>query len=356
VESLGNLPDKFLTEILAQPDAMRRAGRAVREREAALEAIGKRARRSSLVFTGMGASYDACYAPVTLLAARGRNATMVDAAELLHFRRPILDADTVLVMVSQSGESAEVVRMLEALDTDATPFIVAVTNGTSTTLARRADLAFDISVGEEAGPSTMTFAATLVVLTAIGEVVAGGSAGAAVSETNERVTVAAAAAESLLRRRDDLISTSASWLGGRRAVAVLGRGTARAASETAALLLKEAAAVPAEALESAQFRHGPLELAGPDLAAAVIATEEATAILDLGLAEELVRAGAAVLVVTHDEDAPAGTHRISIPDVGRALSPALAAMPFQLLAWRLATERGRTPGELRVASKVTTRE
>ena len=100
------------------------------------------------------------------------------------------------------------------------------------------------------------------------------------------------------RTADDLLG----WLGGRPQLALVGRGSARAAAEMGALTLKEAARFPAESLQAAQFRHGPLELAGPELAVIVIATEPATRSLELGLAAELVTAGAAVLVVSQDGD------------------------------------------------------
>ena len=87
---------------------------------------------------------------------------------------------------------------------------------------------------------------------------------------------------------------------------VLGRGPARAAAEMAALTLKEAVGLAAEALESAQFRHGPLELAGPNLAAIVIATEPETEALDRSLARELLEVGAAVLEITRAEGVSTG--------------------------------------------------
>jgi glutamine---fructose-6-phosphate transaminase (isomerizing) len=136
---------------------------------------------------------------------------------------------------------------------------------------------------------------------------------------------------------------------------VLGRGPARAAAEMGGLLLKESG-VMAESLESAAFRHGPLELAGPEMAAIVIATEPETRRLDLGLARELVDAGASVLVVTPDGEAPKGASSIATGYQDRALVSAVAIVPVQLLAWRLASVIGRTPGTYTRASKVTTRE
>src|SRR5206468_4923984 len=110
-----------------------------------VDALAEAARtRSTIVFTGMGGSYHTCYTPVTLLGEAGIAAVMVDAAELLHFRRPILGSDTVLVAVSQSGESAEVVRLLQAPEWPrGRPFVASVTNGPDNTVARAADVAFD---------------------------------------------------------------------------------------------------------------------------------------------------------------------------------------------------------------------
>ena len=123
-----------------------------------------------------------------------------------------------------------------------------------------------------------------------------------------------------------------------------------------ALTLKEAARFPAESMQAAQFRHGPLELAGPHLAVMVIATEPGTRALELKLAGELAGAGAAVLVVSQDGDCPDGAQAISVGPLSGGLAAAAATVPAQLLAWRLARCRGLTPGEFAIAGKVTTRE
>ena len=112
----------------------------------------------------------------------------------------------------------------------------------------------------------------------------------------------------------------------------------------------------AESYETAAFRHGPFELAGPGLGAVVVATEPETRSLDLGLAADLVRTGAAVVVVSSEGDVPEGALGVRIPPVDRLLSPAVSIVPIQLLAWRLANARGRIPGVYTRVSKVTTRE
>jgi glucosamine--fructose-6-phosphate aminotransferase (isomerizing) len=123
-----------------------------------------------------------------------------------------------------------------------------------------------------------------------------------------------------------------------------------------ALTIKEAVGMPVESLQTAQFRHGPLELAGPDMAAIVIATEPETLSLDLALADELMATGAGVLLVTAGEDGGAAVMRIATGPLDRALAPAVSVLPAQLLAWRLASSQGREPGAYYRATKVTTRE
>ncbi len=356
MKSLGNFPDPFIAEISGQPDAIRRAVAGLTDQLSALERVTSVALERSLVFSGMGSSYYACHPAISELAATGVAAVHVDSSELLHFRSNILPAAGLLVLVSQSGESAEVVLLLEGLKRGADgPLVLAVTNGVDNTLAGLADVVLDTMAGEEVGPSTMTFAAALVVLAAVGRVLMGTPAADVVRHLAQGVEAAAAALEELLARTA-LPDELAAWLGDRRTSVILGRGPARAAAEMGALTLKEAVGMPIESLQTAQFRHGPLELAGPGLAALVIATEPETRDLDVRLAGELADVGAAALVVVEDGDVPANVTRIAIGPLDRALAPAVSILPAQLLAWKLAVLQGRPPGSYVRASKVTTRE
>ena len=157
MKSLGNFPDPFIAEIAGQPEALRRAGNGAIEQTEALQAAAAPARRGRIVFSGMGSSYDACYPAVTALATEGVATLMVDAAELLHFRLPILREEDLLVLVSQSGESAETVGVARSLRGSArAPTIACVTNGAGNTLSSLADVALDTRAGEETGPSTMS--------------------------------------------------------------------------------------------------------------------------------------------------------------------------------------------------------
>src|SRR5438105_3706727 len=208
---------------------------------------------------------------------------------------------------------------------------------------------------EQTGPSTMTFVCALAMLGALARTIAGASAHDAAAAIAQEADRAADAITALVADRalpDRLVA----WHGGRATTVILGRGAARAAAEMGALTIKEAAGMPVESLQAAQFRHGPLELAGPDLAAIVLATEPETAELDRELAADLAKLGAAVLLVTTGGPAPGDTMSIAIGSLDRLLSPAAAVVPAQLLAWRLSLTSGRTPGSYLHASKVTTRE
>jgi len=357
VKSLGNFPDPFLAEIAGQPGALRRAATALVERRSELDRIREAgATARTLVFTGMGSSYDACYPAVNDLAGRGVPSILVDTAELLHFRRPILTPQTLLTIVSQSGESAEIVKLaVEISKQRARPVVLSITNGLANDLAKRADIRLDTSAGPETGPSTMTFAAAMTQLLAVARLLAGDSVDTAVDRTRTAAESAALAMERLLDDPEGYAAELEEWFGHKEITVVLGRGPARAAAEMGALFLKECG-VMAESLESAAFRHGPLELAGPNMAAIVLATEPETRRLDLGLAADLVEAGASVLVITPDGEAPKGAHAVATGYQDRALVSAVSILPVQLLAWKRAASSGRTPGIYTRASKVTTRE
>jgi glutamine---fructose-6-phosphate transaminase (isomerizing) len=346
-----------MDEIAGQPAAMRRAAAGLSAQLPAFERIRDGARGRSLVFTAMGGSFAVCHAPVTQLARVGIGPMMVEAAELLYFRRRTVGPHHLVVAVSQSGESAEVVRLGKSLAEDGDrPFLVSVTNGLDNSLARLADVALDTCAGAEHGPSTLTYCSALVVLSELACVLAGEAAVTALEQLEAKTEHAANAVGDAIGAASSNARRLRDWLSDRSTLSLLARGAARAAAEMGALTLKEAAQFPAESMETAQFRHGPLELAGGQAAAIVIATEDATRELDVRLAAKLVATGTAVLLITSVREPLAGAENVAIGEVDRALAPGPAIVPIQLLAWQLAHERGLDPGSYTIAKKVTTSE
>jgi glucosamine--fructose-6-phosphate aminotransferase (isomerizing) len=366
--------DRYLEEILGQPAALRRAAAGLAEQAAVLDALAGLALREPIVLTGMGSSHDACLAAASALGRAGILATPIDTAELLHAWRPALAGAGLVVMVSQSGQSAEAVRLAESIRDGAGrhPTVLTITNGADTRLAGLGDLALDTRAGIEVCPSTMTFAGSLVVLSAVCDVLAGSSVQDAVAATETSASVAAASAERLLTEPKACGVRLERWLGARPAIYALGRGVGLAAAEMTALSLMEAAGVPAASMPTAEFRHGPLEIAGPGLAVVLFALDEATYGLDRDFALELAAAGAAVLFVGRQERATVApsaeaafpvspgsegaVESIALPQTSPILAPAVAIGPLQLLARQLAKARGRRPEAFVLAAKVTTRE
>jgi glucosamine--fructose-6-phosphate aminotransferase (isomerizing) len=352
--------DGFLGEVARQSAAMVGAADAIAAQLDELRSVARRPPGGRLVLTGMGSSFDACHALVTILAEGGQPVHLINAAELLHFGSSTIDERTTILIVSQSGRSVEVVRLLERFaEHGERPYVVAVTNGRDNPLAASADVAFDMAVGDELGPATMTFAASLVVLDALGRVLDAGATpdvsaiGALVGADADG---AAAAVDELLSDRLAVTSTMVDWVGGRPNIVILGRGVARAAADMASLTIKEVSGTAAESLITADFRHGPLELVGEDLAVAFMALEPTTASIDRAFAAELSEGPASVLVITEGGGSVPGTRSIAIGPVDRWLAPAVGVIPFQLLARELAIGRGRQPGRFGLASKVTTHE
>jgi glutamine---fructose-6-phosphate transaminase (isomerizing) len=236
---------------------------------------------------------------------------------------------------------------------------VSITNGLANPLAAGADVALDTAVGGELGPSTMTFAASLVALDAVTGVLSAGAtadADAIVARVALDAEGAAAAAETLLADRSAVTATMVGWAAERPKLLILGRGVGRAAAEMAALTIKEVSGAPAESMVTADFRHGPLELIDPDLAVAFVTLEPVTDAIDRSFAAELAAGPATVVVIGRDPTPAGAADSVVVGPVERPLAPAVAMIPFQLLARELAIARGRRPGEFSVASKVTTRE
>ena len=129
----------FLQEIFEQPKAVKdtasyhysQSGRNVFRSISDLWDTGVYRR---MVFTGMGSSYFISESAACLLNSYGIDACAINSGELLHYRKAMLGSDALLVCISQSGESYEVVKLLESIGTDIK--VVAVTNEPESTLAR----------------------------------------------------------------------------------------------------------------------------------------------------------------------------------------------------------------------------
>jgi glucosamine--fructose-6-phosphate aminotransferase (isomerizing) len=339
----------YLQDILDQPralaDTLDRLAAGPGVEDVARRLSERRLRR--VVLTGMGSSHLGLVPLHLRLLEAGLAPHTVETSELLHYQRPLLDEGTLLVLVSQSGRSAEVVRLLEAVR-GRDVATLAVTNTPQSLLARAADAVVLTHAGEEATVSCKTYLAAQMALGWLGEVLTGRDAEAA----------RAALAATVAGTASYLASWRAhvEWLTGRlegvRALYFAGRGPSLAAAGVAGLVTKESTHRPAEGMSGAAFRHGPLEVLDAAVLLLVFAGDARTRALHEALVAEARAAGARAFLAA--DDAPEPALRLpAVPDVAR---PVVELLPVEMLTLALAALDGREAGRFERAAKVTATE
>ena len=182
----------YVRDIHAQPRALEdtleglELSPALRETAAGLAAV----RFERVVLTGMGGSFWALQPLYLQLLKHGRTALMVETSELIHVLPEILDRRTLLVVVSQSGRSAETVRLFEARQPEC--FLLAITNTPDSPLGERADATVLTHAGEEFTVSCKTYVAALMALQWVADVLTGKDLGRSVEELATAAPAAAA--------------------------------------------------------------------------------------------------------------------------------------------------------------------
>ncbi len=165
---LSVIEGAYLRDILDQPRALEDtlAGLEVTEPLQQLAGRLQEGEFKTIVLTGMGSSFHALH-PLNLeLIDHGFTAMMVETSELLHYRQRLFDPRTLIIAVSQSGQSAEVVRLLELNRGKSS--VIAVTNTPSSPLADEADATIFSQAGEEFSVSCKTYLAALMALQWLG--------------------------------------------------------------------------------------------------------------------------------------------------------------------------------------------
>jgi glucosamine--fructose-6-phosphate aminotransferase (isomerizing) len=336
----------YLSDILEQPDRLR--GLTVSRPWEALAPLAARAASyDRIVLTGMGASLFALWPAWLTIVRAGRPAWLIETGELVHSADELLTKGTLIIAASQSGRSAEIVSLAERAEKSGT--LIGITNDTTSPLAQIAELTIPIDAGQEHAVSTRSYVNTLAVGSQAADLLAG--------EPPSPQTLDAAAdaiAEYLesWRARTDAFTYV---VGLPERLFLVGRGASLAAAHCGALIIKEAAKWPAEAMSSGQFRHGPLELADPRLVAVILAGETgADQERNLRLQADVNRYGGRAVWANATPRNRAATMEIAPGDgVTRAIAEIVA---LQLLSIAVAEQSGVEPGVFRHLEKVTTVE
>ncbi len=341
----------YVQDILSQPQALRAALQGYPTRTLqSLSADLAKAAFDRILITGMGASLNGSYPAVLRLSRLPLPVQWVETSELAHFSAGQITRRTLLWVISQSGRSAEIVRLLELCRDHPPAALLAVTNETDSPLADAADFLLPLNAGAEYTVSTRTYLNTLAVM--------GLAATQLLDEplqaSLDAFYAAADAADGYLQRLEEHRQSLVSLAETLQTLLLVGRGSSLAAVFNGALVLKEAAKFPAEGMSAAQFRHGPFELVDSSLCVAVFGGDEPARGLNLNLAKDILRhGGQAVWIDTHPEpDFPAWL----IPQTSPLTRPVLEILPVQVLSIALAKLRGFVPGHFRHLGKVVLQE
>jgi len=348
ITDFSHIDGEYLRDLLNQPQALEDTLQGLNESRE-LKDLAKclnKGKFQKIVLTGMGSSFHALH-PLSLeLVAAGLTPVMVETSELVHYQNRLLDDKTLVLAVSQSGHSVEMVRLIEGNRRHAA--VIAVTNTPNSPLANSADATVLTKAGREFSVSCKTYVAALMTLKWLGDVL---------TQRDLRLTrlqlmqVAPAVSDYLLGWQQH-VSALAKRLAGIRHLFLVGRGSSLATVGTGALIVKESDHFHAEGMSSAAFRHGPLEMLGPGMFVLVFAGEEKTRDLNVRLLQDILEQDDRAELVGEIASAAA----FQVPHLSPSLTPILEILPVQMITLALAAQVGREPGRFELATKITTIE
>ena len=294
----------------------------------------------------MGSSYHALHSILLPLLNQGIPALLLETSELLHYAPALLAPGSLLVVVSQSGRSAEVVRLLEQVQPGTT--VIGVTNTADSPLARHAQVALHLHAGDEFSVSCKTYLNTLAALVFLAELLSTADPQRIQMELQPVPEIV----NEYLAHWQSHVAEAGQVLVGSRYLVLTGRGTSLAAVMTGGLIIKESAHFPAEGMSSAAFRHGPLDMASPKLFVLVFSGMGAGMDLNRKLVQDIHAAGGKAALVGASEKPGA----FSLPQVAGPALPLLEILPVQMVSLALAGLNGREAGLFSHGSKVTETE
>lgn len=338
----------YFGDILDQAQALRATIQAFGRETDLFERIRDFSRREHrrVVLTGMGSSLHALYPLELMLIANGENVIRVEASELIHSMPRLLSHESIFVAVSQSGRSAEIVRLLELNSRRAA--VIGVTNTADSPLASQADLLLLTHCGKEFSVSAKTYLGSLAALEVLGAAWCGRAAGALFAELDEGPPLV----DAYLAHWNEHVQSLAQRMRNISQLFIVGRGRSLAACCTGALITKESTRSPAEGMSSAAFRHGPMEMTGPKTIVLVLEGDPGVRALNLKLAHEIRQRGGLAELIGPSADLAA----FRIPDISIHLLPIVEILPIQMLTLAVAANSGVEAGNFVHATKVTTEE
>jgi glucosamine--fructose-6-phosphate aminotransferase (isomerizing) len=364
----GNHPHFMSKEIAEQPDAIQGALRGRADFATGMldlpEITLTRDQIDSIdrvVLTGMGTSLHAGMFGASVIESLARIPAVAENSSELRYRNPVLGPNTLVVAVTQSGETADTLAAMEHAREAGSPLAVVLElEGSQAT--RIADFTLPVRAGQEIGvASTKTMIASMTTLLELGVflaqsrgVIDSGQVGKIVEMLAELPSLVASVLDI-----DGTITKLAERLSGFSDLLYLGRGAQLPIALEGALKMKELAYIHAEGYAAGEMKHGVNALLGPEMATVVCAPKN-----DLyekmlsNISEVKARGGEVAAIVTEGDDTVGrlADHVIHVPDCPTLLQPFMTVVPLQILAYRTALALGRDPDRPRNLAKTVTVE
>jgi glucosamine--fructose-6-phosphate aminotransferase (isomerizing) len=286
----------------------------------------------------------------------------IDVASEFRYRAPVMEPGGLMIVISQSGETADTLAALRHAKAEGQT-IAAVVNVPTSSMAREADLLLPTHAGPEIGvASTKAFTCQLAVLAALAANLA--RAKGKLSNADERALVKhlaeAPAALNGALAYDESIEAMAGVIASARDVLYLGRGTDYPLALEGALKLKEISYIHAEGYAAGEMKHGPIALIDENVPVIVIAPSGPLFEKTVSNMQEVqARGGKVVLISDYDGIQAAGENciaTITMPKVHPLIAPLVYAVPVQLLAYHVAVAKGTDVDQPRNLAKSVTVE
>lgn len=341
----GDYAHFTLKEISEQPDTILRAGKNT------LDALKKAARQikdaKTVYITGSGTSYNSALVAQYMLSKYAKiKLEAIISSELPHWPVPIEDG-SILMAISQSGESADVIEAANIAKKSGAG-IFSIVNLPASTLAQESSLVIGMNCGPEIGvAATKSFTSQLGIIYNITEELCDGCMGIDFTRISECIS-------EILSNHTE-VQLVAKKLKDISDIYVLGRGIHYPIAAEAALKLKELAYIHAEGIPGGELKHGPLALMDSNVFAVIINPDDATYDATLTSAREIKARGAKIIGIS-DKKSDVYDHWIKIPNIDESMYPIIEIIPIQLLSYYLALEKDTDPDYPRnLAKSVTVR-
>lgn len=340
---IGAYPHYMLKEIYQQPHILHSiiSSNVFEDKLTSFAGLdyGKITNIKKICIVGCGTAYHAALIGKRIIERYTNIPTDTDVASEFRYRESVIDSDTLLIAITQSGETADTLAAMR-LAKEKGAIVIAITNTPRSSAVRQSDFSFLTAAGTEVSvASTKAYTAQLAALYIFALFVAERMG------TNEEihllknallripkdVTAALSLDENLNRLAKNIVSAEHLYY--------IGRGLDSVTACEGALKMKEITYIHAEAYPAGELKHGPIALIDDDTFVVAVSTDEGLHLKTASNISEVVSRGADVLCVSPFDTADA-REVIRIPETYDAVSPMVSIIPLQLLAYHTALHRG----------------